>query len=225
MLAFPRSSPSILLVLIGALLVARPAVAEFLAVDLVSPGDALITRDTVGGLDWLDVTATRGLSMTAVLGGAGGWVNDGWRYATQDELCAMWTRLFELVASPPCNFAVGHQETSRFLAFFGVGEVQSLPTATAAITEGFFVDNNPADPFQGVALVIDEDPGFVVGHVAGIAPDSLHPNATIGSVTQIGSFLVRRSPVDVPALGPLATIALALGLLLAATGVGCRGSG
>ena len=42
---------------------ASPARAALLEVDLFAPGDALLSRDTVSGFDWLDVTATTELAV------------------------------------------------------------------------------------------------------------------------------------------------------------------
>ncbi|MEQ9407602.1 MAG: PEP-CTERM sorting domain-containing protein [Fuerstiella sp.] len=60
--------------------------AGFIEVDLFSSGDGLVTLDTNTGLEWLDVTATVGLSVNDVLGGTGGWTALGFRYAGSDEL-------------------------------------------------------------------------------------------------------------------------------------------
>ena len=40
------------------------------------------TLDTATNLEWVDLTATQGLSVDQVLGGAGGWVNEGFQYAS-----------------------------------------------------------------------------------------------------------------------------------------------
>jgi hypothetical protein len=60
--------------------------AGFIETDLLAANDGLITLDTDTGLEWLDVTATVGLSVNDVLGGAGGWTDLGFRYAGSDEL-------------------------------------------------------------------------------------------------------------------------------------------
>src|SRR5262245_48105146 len=78
----------ILLVLL-AVLSAGQARANFIPLDLFGPGDALITRDTELGLDWLDVYATRNTSADQIRAGAGGWVADGWRHATTAEVCSL----------------------------------------------------------------------------------------------------------------------------------------
>ena len=77
-----------------------PAWATFIEIDLNAPGDALITRDTASGLDWLDVTEVAGLSYNDLLSGAGGWLDAGWRWATTGEVCGLLTGLG--AAPSPC---------------------------------------------------------------------------------------------------------------------------
>lgn len=63
-----------------------PLHASLIETDLISPGDKLITRDTVSQLDWLDVPQTFGATVADVLNGYGGFVNSGFRLATVDEM-------------------------------------------------------------------------------------------------------------------------------------------
>lgn len=82
--------------LLIALVVLTPASAEaaVFEMDLYDNGDALITRDTDLGLDWLDVSLTVGLGgVSSVLGGAGGWVDAGWRLPSTAEVCSFFTRV------------------------------------------------------------------------------------------------------------------------------------
>jgi len=71
-------------------LLSGSASADLIEVDLSSAGDGLVTRDTATALDWLDLTLTTNLSVNAVLGGAGGWLPAGWRYATDPEVLSLW---------------------------------------------------------------------------------------------------------------------------------------
>jgi hypothetical protein len=72
---------------------ASPAVASVYEIDLYAGGDALVTRDTDLGIDWLDVTLTRTTSPTEVMEGAGGWLDEGWRLATMVEVCSFFGRV------------------------------------------------------------------------------------------------------------------------------------
>ncbi len=79
----------LLTVLAAGILVAPAAQAELLEVDLNTPGDALVTRDTDTGLDWLDLTESTNLSFDQVEGDVGGFISDGWRHATAAEVCGL----------------------------------------------------------------------------------------------------------------------------------------
>lgn len=61
---------------------------SLVARDLVpGSGDGLITLDPLTGLEWLDLTATQGLSYTAISKAASGYLGDfGFRYADADDL-------------------------------------------------------------------------------------------------------------------------------------------
>ena len=68
------------------LLASGVAHAALVQQDLLTAGDGLITLDTATDLEWLDLTATQDLSVDQVLGGAGGWVNSGFQYASFSQV-------------------------------------------------------------------------------------------------------------------------------------------
>lgn len=66
------------------------AEATLIEVDFSSAGDKLLTVDTETGLEWLDVTATMGISKDQVIAGSNGYVTDNnFRYATGTEILAL----------------------------------------------------------------------------------------------------------------------------------------
>jgi hypothetical protein len=76
--------------LVLSLLFSLPASAALIALDLLAPGDGLVTWDTDTNLEWLDLTATRGQSYNTAQ--AGVYVTTyGFRRANTDEA----TLLFE----------------------------------------------------------------------------------------------------------------------------------
>lgn len=78
------------LVSICALVLASPAGATLISLDLYEPGDGLAVHDDATGLTWLRPALTAGLTATElVYGGAGGWYAEGWRHATDEEWCGM----------------------------------------------------------------------------------------------------------------------------------------
>ncbi len=86
-------------------------------------GDNLITRDTVTNLDWLDLTETNDMSYNDVSAqlGAGG-MFEGFRYATNAEVIALWSNNFatDLSAGAPRDaFGPATQGVIDAAGFFG----------------------------------------------------------------------------------------------------------
>lgn len=53
--------------------------------------NGITTLQTSNGLEWLDLSATQGLSISAILGGAGGYVNDGWQFASFSQVSSLFS--------------------------------------------------------------------------------------------------------------------------------------
>ncbi len=79
--------------LLGLLLLTTSAHAALVERDLREPGDALITFDTITGLEWLDLTESVDFSFAEVEAGAGGFLADGWRHGTGAEVCGLFVGL------------------------------------------------------------------------------------------------------------------------------------
>lgn len=76
---------------------ANPASAVLISIDDATFGVDSVTRDTVTGLEWLDVNKSAGVSFLFITTGIGGGAAfAGWRHATTPEL----TALFETVGYP-----------------------------------------------------------------------------------------------------------------------------
>jgi hypothetical protein len=75
--------------------------ATLLSQDLFSLGDGLITLDTSTGLEWLDLTATPGITANSILAGAGGWIGLGFTYATSAQVVQLFLN------SDPGNIVFG----------------------------------------------------------------------------------------------------------------------
>ncbi len=74
-----------LVVLVISLAFSRFSYADLISVDLFSPGDGLITRDTRTSLDWLDLPQTAGWSLDQALSSS--FVTDlGFQIATADQV-------------------------------------------------------------------------------------------------------------------------------------------
>ena len=78
----------ILLISATILVTSNSVNAEIISVDWQTAGDNLITRDTSTGLEWLDISVTRGLGVTydVIPGLEQGQRFEGWRLATAAEL-------------------------------------------------------------------------------------------------------------------------------------------
>lgn len=186
-------------------LLAAPAQAGLFKVSIFTPGDDAATRDTVGGLDWLDPGVLAGFSYNEVLNNAGGLVAGGWRYATTAEVCGLMVQFG--LAPAPCPGAtpmIPGGATLVHLDFLGV--LTTLPFGTG--TAGYFDDGNPGNPNVGIASVGH----FFMESSVVVADDSEDPDQ---QDVEIGSFLVRAAPPTIPALPAPALPGLAA-LLLAA---------
>jgi hypothetical protein len=198
--------------LVAGLLLANGAAAQLSEVDLIpGSGDAKATFDAATGLYWLDLPETTTLSVPDVLGGAGGWVPDGWRYATPSEICALFAAYALAVES--CGGIQGGQAEGNL-----VGTLQGFLGLTSGdpqspFTGGFWDDHG--DPARaGIARLlyqsaIDTSASLVQG------------NATFATaLPNFGSWLVRDDPPApaVPALSwPLGGVLLLLGVVLVAS--------
>lgn len=81
---FKRSILSAFILAAG--LISTQANAAFIATDLKDKGDALATLDTETGIEWLDLTLTKGMSINAVLNSIANGSLKGWRLPTASEV-------------------------------------------------------------------------------------------------------------------------------------------
>ena len=179
---------------------------------LISHG--YFTRDTATGLDWLDVNLTSGLSYDAVASGAGGYVPDGWRYATGGEIDAL---ALHYIGSPEQTYSGGLDFVETLIVIGLLGPTFQRPLAldnpaTLAVL-GYYQDGNAASDVGLGEFVVN----FLVPSPAFGAPfvgrwttfdDFLGSGTT---APQIGSFLVRTA-VPEPSTLMLLLLALAAGI-------------
>jgi len=154
---------------------ARPQLAT---VDLDARNDSLLLRDTANGFDWLRLSATTGLSVDQVLGGAGGWVERGFRYATTVEVCALLAVYGQALAPCPGRMAGGEADAADTLVA-AIGP--SLETRSAVGATGFFASSGG----MGLASVVRSDRTVTVSVHEG-------PESMSNGRPDVGHFLVRR---------------------------------
>ncbi len=194
-------------VLAAGVLVAPVAQAELLEVDLNTPGDALVTRDTDTGLDWLDLTESTFLSFDQVEADVGGFISDGWRHATGAEVCALFAPV-DGEPSPcpgnsvfvPCCLLQGLINV--------LGITFQFPETDASY--GLYDDGDPSGP-GGVGFA---EAIYNFGNFSAAVHDDQRASSLASSTE--GNFLVRPSAVALP-IGPYSRAALLL--LLALTGL------
>jgi hypothetical protein len=225
-------------------LAAAPARGELVVAIPGTPADgAYITHDTISGLYWLNLHETTGLSFDAIQAGAGGYLADGWRYATVSEVCDLFERHLPPKFPPaePCP-ATG----TSFPIFTFVDAVcrpaplqlPQAPTCAAGLLSfigktGFFESSTGGEGSLGVcvwtggtgpvAAVATAGPLDYALYIVGAGPTLARQD----SDPTLGHFLVRttlEAPLA-PALGPLAlgTAVCALAALGARHAVGRRG--
>ena len=172
--------------------------------DLISAGDGLLTRDSDSGLDWLDVSATSGLSFNGIVADVGGWASLGFRHATATELCALFAIHAAVPASgcPTGNVAVTdrfasalHGQFESFIALLGATTCASgcnagFPFTDYVAAEGW-LDDEQGTSNAGRATLFYTVAGnqTSVGVRSAVAAKSF-------SAVQYGNWLVRDTITD-----------------------------
>jgi hypothetical protein len=160
----------------------QPAGATLIEVDLLAAGDRLITRDTNTGLDWLDWTATSNLSVSQILGGSGGWLSLGFRYATTSEVCGLVTSYAISATCPGGANAIGGTALIPDLG-------QTLLADLSSRSRAYFDDDSLADNKAGfVELHHDSTTGDLSQLV------QLNAVSTSSAQVDVGNALVRALP-------------------------------
>ena len=195
---------------------AHPASAALVAVDLFAPGDALVTRDTDSGLDWLDLPLTTSLSYDQIQAGAGNWLANGWRYATEAEVCHLWVTHGEAPSCTPNSPGILQPDAAMaMMTLLGTTENVSGGGGFVTVRVNGLYDDATA-PATDVGLGrIEVSTIFgsgIFGRTTSAAANTVASNAFINTR---GSFLVRATPPAIPALAPGAGAALAVLLAFA----------
>jgi hypothetical protein len=198
---------------------ARFAVTLFVASLPAAPAGASLidlggfSRDEAAGLDWLDLTQTARLSYSQVVAGEGGWISQGWRYATESEVRQFLTRYAGLADGSEAR----RPDVLGFLELLGA-TVTPPDLAFQSRAYGLYDDSAqaPYDLFVGRAdIFLTYSPGYPSSLTWEMSNDmQLYHEGN----RAVGSFLVRSAPapnpIPEPASTSVALIALAgLGVL------------
>ena len=168
------------------LVCAAPAFGALVKLDLADPGDGLLTHDTDTGLVWLDLTesAGMGLSVNAILAGEGGFLAQGFRFATLDEVGTLFA---SVGITPDAGFLPeNHPGTLLLLNLMGCTAacVGDQPRGQGLA--------GPGEPGEGLSYI----PGFLATLSAGESFASLGVTTVDFDFVSnnSGSFLVRPIP-------------------------------
>lgn len=220
----------------------RPAIAVILGFCTLGAHAVLIdlgdtTLDSRTGLQWLDVTESQGFSYNQIVSGAGGFIADGWRFATGNELRDLSSFYVGTADGLPSSDVLPLVRGTRALALLGITlsvnndlgkhRVDDPNDPWLIATLGIFDDQSPAN-CPGLAasscvgfgeiVLRDFNPGF---EITWQSFDDFFGNDSIAP--QVGAFLVRQVP-EPSTVGLLAMGLLGLGFMRRKTGGSGRGS-
>lgn len=192
----------------------RQADAALIGADWLSPGDALMVRDTTTGLEWLKLTETAGLSYAQVSTqfGAGGSFA-GLRFATNTEVLALFGDYFGISLAAgmfrevPAYLDPGVRLASETLGDGVSGGTDPVSGPNANYRLVGFTGNTMLDgsPFALGAVTRWSDTDYYT------VKDPLAAwDIYAGDFDWIGSYLVRPAAVPVPAAAWLLGSGLAL---------------
>lgn len=213
-------------------LVASVASASLSVVDLARQGDGLLTVDSETGLAWLDISATRGMSLFDVIGKenalAPDWLAQGFRFAKASELDQLvqhgasqldfmaWMGAW--AASPEVSAYLGGPTTmlTGVLAGDGLRADGSVRADTLILTRDTRIDFgsvvSPPAELQGEWVDVLASQGVVEGPVITReallsylnAPWPVDETSTVlPTDTNFGDFLRRRTASVSPAFADL----------------------
>jgi len=172
------------------------------------------TTDTAAGLEWLDITQTAGQSYNAVIGGFGGFIASGYRYANTTEVCSLFTAAGDVL--PNCNGGA----IEDVLTPAAAAQLVSLlgdtlaPFSASGQTAGMYDSGGISSSFVGLAIVNALNTATIgltnTNNVAVTNPGGVG-NLSLDFINGgLGSFLVRDTVAAVPEPGALAIFGLGL---------------
>jgi len=160
--------------------------AALISLDWNNTDDNLITHDTVTGLNWLDLTETRGMTYETVTSQF-----NGWRYATTAEVVNLWANFNVNLSSSSVfnNASIVEQGVYDAALILGDTEVLAQAGYPYSGTRGITAEND------AIGAWVSNDPNYGVYTIHWYDGFS---SQSPGS-DYFGSYLVEVSAVPVPA--------------------------
>lgn len=161
--------------------------------DWKTSGDNLITYDPGTNLDWLELTASLGVSYNSMIleFGVGGQY-EGFRYATQADILTLWGNAgTQATTGDMFGDPAGFAATQDLLTKLGIQRTDIKPTYTQYLTSAFYQGSDPTTSDTPIALLSWTD-AFNPSY-----NNNIHAGTWVksGSSSGIGSWLVRESSV------------------------------
>jgi len=181
-------------ILIISLLFMSSTQAAIVSLDWKTTGDNLITRDTVSGLNWLDLTETNNMSYDYIIGQLGiGGQFAGYRYATNSEVVGLWSNFgVDLSANQPVSASEPDPKVMSAALVLGniMNEKNSyFPAGAIGVTSEYDYTRSGTHYRMGAI----NTPSDTIYYLSG---KSLQFDNTAG--VDIGSYLVATSAVPIP---------------------------
>jgi hypothetical protein len=157
-------------ILVMTFVLTAPGNAVLIEVDLYpETGDGLLTRSTKTGLDWLDLTVSKGYTYKEIVGGAGNIFASGFRYATYKQTQG----LFAEFGIPWYDIKFRRSTfgpASKFLDLLGeTGGNGKQYRLAQGMTNSFYKGDNPPtshSPYVQIDTSNNTARGFISRHTA-----------------------------------------------------------
>jgi hypothetical protein len=214
--------------MLGALAIASahaaPGGSALVQQDLLTAGDGLVTLDQNTGLQWLDTSATRGISVQDIQNGAGGWLGRGFHYATFDDIKTLYTDA-GLAEPGSCSYQNPTSDCYMSGSYDDGVRFFDLLYGSQAAPMGGFEAPTPCTWHSGVCADHLENGQWVpttsytylmalnLNPALGVVtfdPSGASPTFTVGPNESMGNWLVRDALPPIPE--PSSTLMLACGL-------------
>jgi hypothetical protein len=175
-LSFSHVVRSAVFAMVAAMLsLSQPVPASLLSVDLFAAGDGLLTRDTATGFEWLDLTATEGLSYNEFVAGAGGWASLGFVVARRTLVNDLYhhagigpgatpangVAISEMVALMGCTFTFCSPELGSGASGLVDLDIFDPTTAVEMFMQTFHDFENSSSLLGGASLIESDVSGFL----------------------------------------------------------------